>query len=67
MQTAETHVYEYVSPESIERTQPRGRFYWVLDTVLDGLSKPTKAEVESAMQGHILEQAELLGTYQKGR
>lgn len=40
---------------------------YALDTVLGGLSKPTKAEVESAMQGHILEQAELLGTYRKRR
>jgi Raf kinase inhibitor-like YbhB/YbcL family protein len=40
---------------------------YALDTVLEGLNNPTKAEVESAMQGHILEQAELLGTYQKGR
>ena len=40
---------------------------YALDTVLAGLNKPTKAQVESAMQGHVLEQAELLGTYQKGR
>jgi phosphatidylethanolamine-binding protein (PEBP) family uncharacterized protein len=39
---------------------------YALDTVLAGLNKPTKAQVESAMQGHILAQAELLGTYQKG-
>jgi len=39
---------------------------YALDTVLSGLNKPTKAQLESAMQGHVLAQAELLGTYQKG-
>jgi len=29
------------------------------------LSKPTKAQVESAMQGHVLAQARLIGTYRK--
>jgi Raf kinase inhibitor-like YbhB/YbcL family protein len=39
---------------------------YALDTVLPDLGKPTKAKLEQAMQGHILEQAELVGTYQKG-
>ncbi|MEN8177486.1 MAG: YbhB/YbcL family Raf kinase inhibitor-like protein [Pseudomonadota bacterium] len=38
---------------------------YALDTVLDGLDTPTKAEVEAAMRGHVIAQAELLGTYQK--
>jgi Raf kinase inhibitor-like YbhB/YbcL family protein len=38
---------------------------YALDTVLEGLSKPTKADVEAAMQGHIIEQAELIGTFRK--
>jgi Raf kinase inhibitor-like YbhB/YbcL family protein len=38
---------------------------YALDTVLAGLNKPTKAQVESAMKGHVLAQGELLGTYQK--
>jgi Raf kinase inhibitor-like YbhB/YbcL family protein len=38
---------------------------YALDTTLD-LSHPTKADVERAMQGHVLAQAELIGTYQKG-
>jgi Raf kinase inhibitor-like YbhB/YbcL family protein len=38
---------------------------YALDCRLDGLSKPTKAEVEAAMTGHIIEQAEIVGTYQK--
>jgi phosphatidylethanolamine-binding protein (PEBP) family uncharacterized protein len=29
------------------------------------LDKPTSAELEAAMQGHILARAELVGTYQK--
>lgn len=40
---------------------------YALDTVLSDLGKPTKAQVEAAMKGHVLEQAELMGTYQKGR
>ena len=45
----------------------RHRYYhklYALDTVLDDLDKPTKAQLEAAMQGHILAQAELKGTYQ---
>ena len=37
---------------------------YALDTVLEDLDKPTKAQLEAAMQGHILAQAELKGTYQ---
>ena len=38
---------------------------YALDTVLTGLHHPTKAQVEAAMQGHVLAHAELVGTYQK--
>ncbi len=38
---------------------------YAIDTVLEGLRQPTKAQVESAMQGHIIGQAQLVGTYQK--
>jgi Raf kinase inhibitor-like YbhB/YbcL family protein len=38
---------------------------YALDTVLPDLGTPTKAELERAMQGHILAQAELIGTYKK--
>ena len=38
---------------------------YALDTTLGDLGKPTKAEVERAMQGHVLARAELVGTYQK--
>lgn len=39
---------------------------YALDTALPHLAAPTKAEVERAMQGHIIAQAELIGTYEKG-
>jgi Raf kinase inhibitor-like YbhB/YbcL family protein len=40
---------------------------YALDTVLQGLQQPTKAQLEAAMKGHILAQTELIGTYQKGK
>jgi phosphatidylethanolamine-binding protein (PEBP) family uncharacterized protein len=33
--------------------------------VLPDLGAPTKSELESAMEGHVLAQAELVGTYEK--
>ncbi len=38
---------------------------YALDIELSDLNHPTKAQLEAAMKGHILEQAELIGTYQK--
>ena len=38
---------------------------YALDTVIQGLNNPNKAAVERAMQGHILERAELVGTYKR--
>jgi Raf kinase inhibitor-like YbhB/YbcL family protein len=38
---------------------------YALDCKLPQLAQPTKAELEKAMQGHVLAQAELMGTYQK--
>ncbi|TAN52497.1 MAG: YbhB/YbcL family Raf kinase inhibitor-like protein [Methylococcaceae bacterium] len=38
---------------------------YALDRVLPDLGRPNKAKLEQAMQGHILERAELVGTYQK--
>ena len=38
---------------------------YALDTVLEGLSSPTKADVEAAMEGHVIAQTELVGTYKK--
>jgi Raf kinase inhibitor-like YbhB/YbcL family protein len=38
---------------------------YALDVVLPDLATPTKATLEAAMAGHVLEQAELMGTYIK--
>jgi Raf kinase inhibitor-like YbhB/YbcL family protein len=38
---------------------------YALDVVLPDLHRPTKAAIEQAMRGHVLAQAELIGTYQK--
>lgn len=38
---------------------------YALDTVLEDLHKPTRKHLETAMQGHIIAEAELIGTYQK--
>lgn len=38
---------------------------YALDVVLPDLGSATKAELERAMQGHVLARAELVGTYQK--
>ena len=46
----------------------RHRYFFklhALDTTLPDLNSPTKAELETAMQGHILGAARLIGTYQK--
>jgi len=39
---------------------------YALDVTLTGLASPGKKDLENAMQGHVLAQAELMGTYQKG-
>lgn len=39
---------------------------YALDTRLPDLGRPSKTDVEQAMQGHVLAQAELVGTYEKG-
>jgi Raf kinase inhibitor-like YbhB/YbcL family protein len=38
---------------------------YALDILLD-LKNPTKAQLEGAMKGHVVGQAEVVGTYQKG-
>lgn len=40
---------------------------YALDTVLPDLKQPTKAKLEEAMKGHVIGEAQLMGTYQKGR
>jgi len=40
---------------------------FALDDLLPDLGRPTKARLEEAMKGHVLAQAQLIGTYQKKR
>lgn len=40
---------------------------YALDAALSNLRTPTKAQLLDAMKGHVLAQAQLIGTYQKGR
>ncbi len=49
---------------------PSGRHRYVfrlyaLDCLLAGLTRPTKRDVEKAMQGHVLGQDELVGVYRR--
>lgn len=51
---------------------PIGRHRYVhrlyaLDMVLPNLGRPTKAQLEKSMEGHIVEQTELIGYYQRQR
>ena len=46
----------------------RHRYFFklhALDAMLPDLGRPTKAELEEAMRGHVLARAELVGTYRK--
>lgn len=50
---------------------PVGRHRYVfklyaLDTTLGELHEPSKAELEAAMKGHVIAEAQLVGTHQKG-
>lgn len=38
---------------------------YALDTLLPDLKQPTQSQLEKAMQGHVLAQAELVGTYER--
>ncbi|MEW6750326.1 MAG: YbhB/YbcL family Raf kinase inhibitor-like protein [Candidatus Latescibacterota bacterium] len=51
---------------------PKGRHryfhkLYALDAVLEGLTRPTKDQLLRTMEGHVLAQAELVGTYQRGQ
>ena len=39
---------------------------YALDVVLPDLQEPTKKQLEAAMQGHVIAEAQVMGTYQKG-
>jgi Raf kinase inhibitor-like YbhB/YbcL family protein len=40
---------------------------YALDTTLPDLKRPTKDALLRAMEGHILEQTQMIGTYQKAK
>jgi hypothetical protein len=40
---------------------------YTLDVTLPDLGRPTRAKLDQAMKGHMIAQAELMGTYQKRR
>jgi Raf kinase inhibitor-like YbhB/YbcL family protein len=40
---------------------------YALDVVLDDLGEPTKNRLLAAMEGHVIAQAQIIGTYQKGK
>jgi Raf kinase inhibitor-like YbhB/YbcL family protein len=40
---------------------------YALDTELTGLKNPSKAQLEKAMEEHLVDNAELVGTYQKAK
>ena len=40
---------------------------YALDTVLADIGRPTKTALEQAMRGHVLAEAQLMGTYEKRR
>jgi Raf kinase inhibitor-like YbhB/YbcL family protein len=40
---------------------------YALDIVLADLGRPSKGDLEKAMQGHVVSSAELVGTYEKTR
>jgi Raf kinase inhibitor-like YbhB/YbcL family protein len=40
---------------------------YALDTVLPDVGRPTKAQLEQVMSGHVLAEAVLMGTYEKER
>jgi hypothetical protein len=45
----------------------RNRYFfklYALDTTFGDLGRPTKSDLERAMKGHVLEQTELVGTYE---
>jgi Raf kinase inhibitor-like YbhB/YbcL family protein len=39
---------------------------YALDNVITGLRSPTKQQLEEAMKGHVLAEAQLVGTYERG-
>ena len=56
-----------VTVHPLQRAYRRWYFFklYALDTMLELPSSTTKRDLEGAMQGHILGQAELVGKYQR--
>jgi|CXWL01.1.fsa_nt_gi Raf kinase inhibitor-like YbhB/YbcL family protein len=55
-------------PTEYEPTEHRYFFrLYALDTVLTFVKQPTKADLLSAMQGHVIESAELMARYDRAR
>ena len=54
-----------VRPASQDIARVHGSQQSSLDSLLPAMESPTKAELEQAIKGHVLEKAELIGTYQK--
>ena len=57
----------YLGPMPPNGSGPHRYFFklYALDTQLQGLKNPTKAELEQAMEGHLVGHVELVGTYEK--
>jgi Raf kinase inhibitor-like YbhB/YbcL family protein len=63
---------DYRSPEYGGPCPPIGRHryfhkLYALDAVLEDLGQPTKDGLLKAMEGHVIEKAEIVGTYKKGQ
>ena len=50
-----------------DRSPPLLLQLYALDTELPDLETPTKAQLEQAIMGDVLDRAELMGTYKKKR
>jgi len=55
----------YIGPCPPDREHRYFFKLYALDTKLGDLSTPRKDALEKAMRGHVLEQAELVGTYER--
>ena len=57
--------YRLRRPLPAHRPSPLFLQLYALDTVLPDLGTPEKPELERAMRGHVLDEAVLMGTYQR--
>jgi phosphatidylethanolamine-binding protein (PEBP) family uncharacterized protein len=59
-------------PDAPDPAAPIGRHryfhkLYALDTLLPDLKRPTQDRLFAAMRGHLLEEAQLIGTYENSR